>query len=270
MRHKLQTKNPLLIQYENQYYIVYQQSLFQESEDHAHGLLANPDQFKEISKAERKQMKSIFTDYYKKVCRDQRDIVVLEDINEMSLHELIHLIPSSSDYCYKYDTISFLDQNMFIDPFTNRPFSEKTMFYYNNINLMLMGIFDFGPLKGFETVEKYLIIPNSSSLINFKIKLNENKSHTVVSVENVDGQEAELAVLDLSNVSKREMIKAEFQRLWDKGFFLNSWAQNLLEKTGKIGVYFYKDIPYLIGARVNSVATDKFLNYIRGKLEELK
>jgi len=102
--------------------------------------------------------------YYseRKVCHDDLEPVLIEKISEMSLEELLRLIPVEENkitYCLSADTIRRLPT--LTNPLTRQPLSEKSLTYLQYLESGWRGLFDIGPLFGLysEVPTKVLIKP---------------------------------------------------------------------------------------------------------------
>lgn len=223
-------------------------------------------------------------------CLNQEDLITLESIDQMSLDQLLRLVPiqeADTVYCMTTDTVSKLVSPT--NPFTRNPISENILAYYTYIDYGIMGYYPIGPLEGLmETPVKRTIKivevgePKVSSLINEEVQyvdfeLELRSSDFLIYEEDVDetegtegaeGAEAKKETINLFtamvplNADLKE-IEDRFTQVWRSGLLLSPWCYLCLQSRGKLSRYIILRNEILSSGVEMISKGDRLLNYLR-------
>lgn len=195
-----------------------------------------------------------------KVCHDNLEPVTLENIDQMSLDELLNLIPVEENgkvYCFSDSTISSLVKKE--NPLTRRPLTEKSLATQKYLEYGLRGLFDVGVLFGlYSEVPIKQNIPINIGVVRTSREYVEPKRRELVGniflaeVIFEDGTTTPLFEISLPTIelSRLFSLKEYLNNLWSKGYFLSPFAS---------AVYLYLDLksfPILINSEVLLHAAD--------------
>jgi len=199
---------------------------------------------------------------YFRICHDNYEIVEGEDIDEMSLEDIITLIPITEDgisYCFKANNIQKLNSH----PITRSPISENVKRQADNIQYNLRGYYDLGPLPGlFRSPSED---SQNADIHYLEEKINKISMTKVVREKEFNFEETEVSKdvlekersllgsvflvsvvvaeptrdIDLFRISlprgaDTKVLRDTVQSLWSKGFFLNDWEKTVFLIRGKI------------------------------------
>lgn len=192
---------------------------------------------------------------YYSSCHDNLEAVVLEKINDMNLEEILKLVPieeAGKRYCFLESTISQLEKQE--NPLTRRPFTEKSILTYQQLENGLRGLFDVGVLYGLypsvptkERVEVQSGIPRIARI--FVDEKHRDLLGNIFLVEIVfdDGSVSSLFEISLPMVEldRIKILRENVERLWPTGYFLNLWQTAVYLNTEKISINSILDKKFL-------------------------
>lgn len=198
--------------------------------------IQNPSPFEftdEDIKRGEKELTEKMKDYYEnvKICHDNIEPVTLENINDMSLDEILNLIPITENgitYCFSNETASKIDNN----PLTRTPFTEKTLFRIKYGEYGIKGLFNVGVLYGlYEDVPVKINIPTEKGIVRMiRMKVDEKMRELVgnlflIEILFQDGTTTPLFEISLPTVGleKIDEVKTYVEKLWYEGYFFNYW-----------------------------------------------
>ena len=210
-------------------------------------------------------------------CHDNLEPVSLEEINNMRLEDLLHLIPITENnvtYCFSKETIEKVDSN----PLTRTPLSEETKQKFEKLEYGLRGYFDVGVLFGLYSAEEGEEIADYSKfgltqVVRIPVEAEYRDLYGnlfLVKVLFSDGTESDLFEISLPtvNLEKIDELKNAVDKLWNTGFFLNPWQKFLLSsdqhEEKNFFVFVNKEI--LMHAKDSIYDGDKALNYLNSQL----
>ncbi len=172
--------------------------------------------------------------YGHQICHDNLEPVLLETISDMSLKDLLKIIPTHENnnvtHCFSSDTLSQL--NNFINPLTRQPFSEKVVKRLELLEWGWRGLYDVGVLYGlYQEVPTKILIPTTVGLIDmFRINTSQKKRELVgnlylIQVEFEDGTTSPLFEISFPTVglSIIDNVRTYIEELWERGYFLSYW-----------------------------------------------
>ena len=173
--------------------------------------------------------------YYssKKICHDDLEPVLLDKISNMSLKDLLKIIPTDDQitYCFSADTLDKLEN--FINPLTREPFSEKVVKRLETLEWGWRGLFDVGPLYGlYEDVPVRTLIPTTIGIPNMVRVKNTAKERELTGlnflVEIIFEDETTTPLFEISlptvGLDLIDDVRKYVDKLWNNGYFLSYWT----------------------------------------------
>jgi len=166
-------------------------------------------------------------------CHDQLEPITYENINEMSLSQLINIImikdtPTSPTYCFLNENL----QKLTVNPITRIPFTDETQRKIANHEWALRGIYSLNKLKGIITDNnvKTIIKPTSG-----KVVITPNQIDNQL-IQSVDIQLDDTSYLFLFDIMTKDTTKLYqlVTKLWNCGWFLGSWGSALMKNFNEI------------------------------------
>lgn len=160
-------------------------------------------------------------------CINDEDLITLDSINNMSLEELLYLIPikeQDQTYCFKSDTLKRL--NNLINPLTTNPLSQEIVNYYMNLRFGLRGYFDVGPLTGLMKNSSYIPEKKVSSKIEVVETYHGNIKYITSSVL-INKQYINLFTIMIPKEEIFSEISNTIKSVWNSGKLLTFWSRCL-------------------------------------------
>lgn len=167
--------------------------------------------------------------YYEGRCHEKMDVVLQQDIKDMTIEELMRIIITDDkpNYCFTLDTYSQLLTPL--NPATKKPFSLKNLAFATLNRLVFNGLYNVADIPGIiqEIPVPPLVKPLSGELI-----FRNQADYIIVDVKIND------VVTNLLEIMSKEFDKVEeyVSKLWKKGFFQTIWSVNYQLKTGQSSI----------------------------------
>lgn len=209
-------------------------------------------------------------DFYKK-CHDNIEPVSLENIDNMTLSDLIRLIPITENnvtYCFSEATLNKIETN----PLTRTPLTKETKEKLEKIEYGLRGFFDVGPVFGLLSVNLSQNMDFSDFGVIKVVRIPVKKEHRdlygnlfLVQVIFSDGTESDLFEISLPtiNLEKIDDLKNYVDKMWVRGFFINDWQKELIKHLKVKSFYISLNDPILLQAGGSIYDGERALNYMK-------
>ena len=216
---------------------------------------------------------------YYSVCHDDIEAVALEPISEMSLEQLLELVPvveGDKTYCFLAETIGQLER--LENPLTRQPLSPTALAKYDHLEAGLRGLFTVGPLWGvLDALHDQLqlrTIPGTVSVIRQSVpesardllgnifRVSVTFLEGKVESSEVEGGEVELfrISLPLIELERISQLREAVEQLWPTGFFLNAWNRAVWNYTDLTSVQIVD--PILLNAADSLYDGNIAFNYL--------
>ena len=204
-------------------------------------------------------------------CHDNLEPISLDNISEMSLDQLLNLVPITENgitYCFSKENIGQVSTN----PMTRRDLSKKVLFKIQNIEWGWRGIFDLGILYGlYADVPSRKKISVDIGLIDYKrLKITAKERELLGNLYNievlyVDGKISPLFQICLPTVGLEivDEMKTEVNRLWLEGFFLNYWTRAVYNFSNSTSLSIFLTDSVLLQAKDSIFDGYKALEYLK-------
>lgn len=218
------------------------------------------------------EMTAELRDYFEQVCNGGNDPVSLEEINTMSLSQLMSLIitDDAPRYCFSFDTMKRLYRND-LNPVTKIPFSRKTITQLSLVSLGTYGLYQVGPVPGLfsDVPVAPLVKPKSGQVMVNTIEDTNNPNNIdpikYVSIVYNDGTYLQLFDIYITDLQPQTLAD-RVQELWDAGWFLSPWGSALVQFISKVSLSPLREILTLAAASENQNRGQQAFEY----LEQIK
>ena len=176
-------------------------------------------------KPRHKTLLTALREFYTK-CHDDIEAVTLEKISEMSLEELLEIVPieeGNKTYCFLAETLARLEK-------PENPLTRQTLPNLKNVEDRLRGLYDLGPLWGIFPEDQQHEIKVTGNVKVERQSVPEERRELVGNIFRVsayfpDGRKIDLFDISLPMIELERIgfLRRAVESLWPTGFFFNRW-----------------------------------------------